>query len=466
MAPNRIWTIADFGAEQEQATIGRGDSDFDTSTASADNNNNHARPAAVKAPAWPVSSAWRETKSDAARAQKNSNNIPPSNFSFECRHIPGLDNAPHAESLLRRVAAEFQPIIARRHYNVRSISEMCCCGDGLDAVLNGGSGGSKRRRKRRIMSKNVWGYNQTTFGWGGNGNGNSKSHTIHLRLRHPADHARLLSYEDVAGTLAHELAHCQHAAHNDKFYALMDEILDEHAVLMASGRGFGSGANTGYLSFGGAGRRLGGGGGGNNANGNNGANSAAAAAAAAARDRRGVALGGDATFAQWMTPLEAAVAAAEARRRQQQLRLRGDDCCRPCAIAIGDSDDDEVEVVENEGAAAATAAAESIPVVAAAIDRQKRYRADNTENEMPSTLSNKHSAENINLNTTPTGSSVGIVIDLTADDDHESKPSAIFDRARAAPDWACDRCTYRNQALALACDVCATERGVKNNAIE
>jgi hypothetical protein len=123
--------------------------------------------------------------------------------------ISGLSQQDVCDSTLKRIHMEFIPIIQRRNYYIKSISEMCCCGDGL--------------KGSRIMGKNVWGYNSTTRGGTGR-----QSSRIHLRLRDPNDHTRLLPWEDVAGTMAHEMAHCVHQNHNKNFFKLMEEILDEH----------------------------------------------------------------------------------------------------------------------------------------------------------------------------------------------------------------------------------------------
>jgi hypothetical protein len=135
--------------------------------------------------------------------------------------ISGLTQHDVCDATLKRIHMEFIPIIQRRNYNIKSISEMCCCGDGLK--------GSRR------MGKNVWGYNSTTTsssggrtGGGRTGGGRQQSSRIHLRLRDPNDHTRLLPWEDVAGTMAHEMAHCIHQNHNKNFFKLMEEILDEH----------------------------------------------------------------------------------------------------------------------------------------------------------------------------------------------------------------------------------------------
>jgi hypothetical protein len=118
------------------------------------------------------------------------------NLSFKVCHIPTLPNAAHAKELLDRVVLEFAPIVARRNYNLVSVSEFCCCNDGLDF--------EKSTRKRRKQSNNLLGYNQSRWG-----RGKIKSHTIHIRIRHATAHGIFMDYEDVAGTLAHELAHCE-----------------------------------------------------------------------------------------------------------------------------------------------------------------------------------------------------------------------------------------------------------------
>lgn len=128
-------------------------------------------------------------------------------------HIPNLMSDKVCEDTLKRIHQEFLPIIRRRKFNVKSISELCCCGDGLDHR-------PKRGRKLRKMSNNVLGYNMTRW------HGRSKTHTIHLRLRNPNNHNQLFAWEDVAGTMAHELSHCVHGPHNAAFYKLMEEILE------------------------------------------------------------------------------------------------------------------------------------------------------------------------------------------------------------------------------------------------
>lgn len=301
--------------------------------------------------------------------------------------------------MLRRVVREFEPIVKQRGYNVLSISELCCCGDGLDFE-------PPRRRKLRKVGANIWGYNQTTWSNG------RKSHTIHLRLRHANNHQRFHLYEDVAGTLAHELAHCEHGPHNQAFYKLMDDILEEHAMVMAGALSIGG---QSMPAFGGQGQKLGG----------------------PERPREqsrlvqhaGYKLGGDNAFTQWMTPAEAAVVAAEARRRQQQLRLRGDRCCRPCTVDMDDQDDDTVDAKRP-----------------ALVTKPGNKKAASRETAK-ATAKIKGGAENRK----PPPS----CIDLTIDDDYDNERKV----AAAVSTWPCSACTFLNRSESIHCSICETARG-------
>jgi hypothetical protein len=334
-------------------------------------------------------------------------------------HIPTLPEAAQARQMLDRVVQEFAPIATRRGYRVTSVSELCCCHDGLDFRETG----KRRSRKLRKVSANIWGYNRTTQ----HGGGRPSVHSIHLRLRHAQQHGRFLAYEDVAGTLAHELAHCEHGPHNANFYKLMDSILDEHASLMAAAhttRGNGAFGSTDDASsaFGGTGQRLGG------------SSLATTDGATITAPPRGYTLGGDTNFTQWMTPREAAVVAALARQRQQQLRLRGNSCCRPCLVT--DDDDDEGAVIDVDA---------TIPPVAARSKRRPTATIDE-ENQKP----RKVNARKAKKGTT--------VIDLTSDneDDKPTRKPAAKPSSRAP--WSCRACTFLNppSGATTACEVCQT----------
>lgn len=368
-------------------------------------------------------------------------------------HILSLPNAEQAKTLLARVVREFEPIVKQRGYNVLSVSELCCCNDGLDFDP---TADGKKRRKRRKMSNNIWGYNQTTS------SGNRKSHTVHLRLRHTSNHhSKFLPYEDVAGTLAHELAHCEHGPHDAKFYKLMDEILDQHAGLMASnfsGASVPSFAGNGASipSFTGAGHALGGN-----------RDMAGARKQQQQQARPGYKLGGDNQFTQWMTPAEAAVAAAEARRRQQQLRLRGDHCCRPCTITIDDSEEEGEEDSGKEGKPAAKPFGQSRSIPSND-DNKKRSsdsaqaRAIDVENLRPA-VAKKPKAKVPAVASLPTSGCIDLTID-SSDDETVGRPKkAGVSRPsqQTQGQWACTKCTFLNLPLTLACSICQAERDLR-----
>ena len=389
-------------------------------------------------------------------------------------HIPHLHNDTYAKQLLHRVVQEFLPILQRRQYNVMSISELCCCNDGLDfqhemnAQQNDGATiaahhqnqvitkTTKRRRGRKIrkVADNIWGYNRTTFSnYGGNNNNNNnnnrKQHTIHIRLRHTNDHTKFLLYEDVAGTLAHELSHCEHGPHDAKFFKLMDDILEEHANIMynnqltttgtAKSLSLSAAASSSLASttpFSGTGQRLGSGviqG----LLGDDGTN-ATAATATMGQSQGGQVLGGDLAFVQWMSPKDAAVIAAETRRRQQLLRLRGDhDCCRPC---YDDDEEDDNDDDDNEGPDA---------------DIKNGTRVETNSGSCNET------DWNVAVKNEKVESGFGVVnfIDLTELDDDDTYSDECHNKDTKTA-WCCHRCTYRNRPLSLVCDICSTTRQI------
>jgi DNA-dependent metalloprotease WSS1 len=390
---------------------------------------------------------------------------------FVCCHLPTLQHADQARAMLLRIAREFQPIIVRRQYNVLSISEMCCCGDGLDHEPSM----AKQRRKRRIMDRNILGYNMTHYSGGHNRRPSSR---IHIRLRHHADHNRFFDYEEVAGTLAHELAHCEFSKHDDKFFKLMDEILDEHAALLTSalrshgapmaafagsgkilggpsssatgptdstGVGLPAAAAAGTSWFGGHGNRLGGGGGGTANNNNDNSDP---------RLARGYKLGGDSTFSIYMTPAEAAVAAAEARRRQQQLRLRGDSWCNPCVVDF--SDDADAVLVGDDDEEKKPAAKRKT------VSNNQLLRGTTTTTKFIDLTSNDDDEESLLLDSklpTKVDASQKPADYVVVDHGCEQRRQRL--RQQQIQQWSCRRCTFANGPITLACAMCTAERNYR-----
>mmetsp|Transcript_1714 Transcript_1714/g.3661 ORF Transcript_1714/g.3661 Transcript_1714/m.3661 type:complete len:463 (-) Transcript_1714:104-1492(-) len=367
-----------------------------------------------------------------------------SNSKITVQHIPSLPDGKEAAAILRRIHSEFHTIIERRGWNITSITEMCCCGDGVDCL---------KKRKTKVMPNNVLGYNRTSSSRLGN------VHDIHLRLRHPRTHA-LVDYESIAGTMCHELAHCVRGPHDAKFYKAMEEIEEQYAVFLAKGvvvdkDGFPIGSNDAHtLGSGGT---------------NGGKKSMPASdrrkALGAAESRRkkkenGFTLGGKSSSQK--DPREAARIAAERRLLDSQY-------CLPCNEVIEilgeDSSDeesgDEVEVVgavKNIDKTTGTKGDRGIGK-----QKEKSDIDGNTMDMKPKAKDDSTSADD--------------VIDLTLDDSFTSimshvaklKPSAKSKRKNnpkqtadqphmGQSTWSCPRCTLSNPPIILVCVACRLER--------
>ncbi|PIN11784.1 Protein involved in sister chromatid separation and/or segregation [Handroanthus impetiginosus] len=121
-----------------------------------------------------------------------------------------------AREILEKVAKQVQPIMRKRKWKVRLLSEFCPTNPALLGLNVGG--GSE----------------------------------VKLRLRRPNKEWDFFPYEQILDTMLHELCHNEHGPHNADFYNLLDEIRKECEELMAKGI---SGTGQGFDL---PGRRLGG----------------------------------------------------------------------------------------------------------------------------------------------------------------------------------------------------------------
>lgn len=379
----------------------------------------------------------------------------PSSSHFKVQHIPSLPNEEHAAAILRRIQSEFQLIVEKRKYGLTTVTEMCCCEDGLDHLHANKSGG-KRGRKTRRMPGNVLGYNLTQ----GSRNGNSV-HRIHLRLRHPKNHT-FYSYEEIAGTMCHELAHCEIGPHDAKFYKLMDEIMEQYAVYMAKGlvvdkSGFPMGGENAH-KLGGVSTHAG------DRNDRE----------KAAQDRIGrqkkmggtfrlgsILLSGtkaSAASLAHLPPAEAARCAAE--RRIEERRINDSLFCLPCEEIIeildGASSDEENNNTHNNIARSSKSRGMNRNVQKIASKRKKLKKAKTDEitildsdDDSPTCIKNRKKSPNegIAVASAPNVAKDSQIIEISDSSDEDVECSS----------WSCAKCTYNNDANSLACSICGHE---------
>ncbi|XP_047958884.1 DNA-dependent metalloprotease WSS1-like [Salvia hispanica] len=104
-----------------------------------------------------------------------------------------------AREILERVAKQVQPIMRKRKWKVKVLSEFCPPNPSLLGLNIGG--GSE----------------------------------VRLRLRRPNNEWDFFPYDHILNTMLHELCHNEHGPHNADFYNLLDELRKECEELMAKG---------------------------------------------------------------------------------------------------------------------------------------------------------------------------------------------------------------------------------------
>lgn len=135
---------------------------------------------------------------------------------WEIRALKRKPEEPAARALLDRIAKQVQPIMRRRKWRVKVLSEFS-------------------PKNPRLLGLNV-----------------NRGVEVKLRLRRDGRDLDFIPYEEVLDTMLHELAHNARGPHDAQFYKLWDELRKECEELVAKGiTGPGQG-------FDGTGRRLGG----------------------------------------------------------------------------------------------------------------------------------------------------------------------------------------------------------------
>lgn len=150
-------------------------------------------------------------------------------------HVPHLPASAVAHATLQRLAKEFLPILRKRNYNVRIVSELCCCTDGVHNIEQQKSVEKEGELWKKKFKKNIDGHREDDcLGYNHIFRPSmleqQVSH-IYLRLREVHNHYKFLPYKQLVGTMSHELAHCIHADHSAEFWKLKEEIELEHQRL-------------------------------------------------------------------------------------------------------------------------------------------------------------------------------------------------------------------------------------------
>ncbi|KAI7903696.1 WLM domain-containing protein [Cokeromyces recurvatus] len=113
-----------------------------------------------------------------------------------------LKSKPRSEEalqLLKRLASQIKPILSKHQWKITNLCEFF-------------------PRNPNLLGTNV------NRGW-----------KINLRLRSHYDDSKFLEYEDLLGTLLHEITHIVIGPHDARFYKLLDELKQETEALMVSG---------------------------------------------------------------------------------------------------------------------------------------------------------------------------------------------------------------------------------------
>mmetsp|Transcript_16534 Transcript_16534/g.28908 ORF Transcript_16534/g.28908 Transcript_16534/m.28908 type:complete len:353 (-) Transcript_16534:51-1109(-) len=128
-------------------------------------------------------------------------------------HATSLPDSDAARALLEKVRRGAEALLRERRWKVLSLVELCCCKEAPEKKAN------------------------SVAGWCMPAGDSVTATRIALRLRHPKGKGHgLLDFEEVFGTMLHELSHIVHLKHTPAFYQLMDELRAQYEQLEASGR--------------------------------------------------------------------------------------------------------------------------------------------------------------------------------------------------------------------------------------
>ena len=128
-------------------------------------------------------------------------------------HAPTLPQSEAALQLLERVRRNAEAVLRARGWCVLELVELCCC---------------KVAPEQKPS---------TVAGWCIAAGDGKTANRIALRLRAPKGQGHgMLPFEEVFGTMLHELTHIIHSKHTAAFYELMGELSKQWEQLEATGQ--------------------------------------------------------------------------------------------------------------------------------------------------------------------------------------------------------------------------------------
>ncbi|CAN8321947.1 unnamed protein product [Cochlearia groenlandica] len=339
---------------------------------------------------------------------------------WEIKALKRKPREDEAAKILEKVAKQVQPIMNRRKWRVKLLSEFC-------------------PTNPRLLGVNV-----------------NRGVHVKLRLRRVNKDGDFLSYNEILDTMLHELCHNAHGPHNATFYKLWDELRKECEELMTKGiTGTGHGFDVPGKRLGGFTRQP--------------PLSSLRGIAAKAADKRVRAgnllpsgphrLGGDSTIMSDLSPIQAAAMAAE-------RRLLDDIWCgsQPTEEALEDKENDcdgickePVSVIETCGRLAESSV------------KRSSSSWSNADSCHPSS---SHQCRSDVIDLTKESSESRRVKRSCSSSDHgpscsgvmkssEASPMASFDANQSREEsamWECGECTLLNPALAPICELCTAAK--------
>jgi len=332
----------------------------------------------------------------------------------------GKERDVEARKMLEMAAKQVQPIMRKRKWNVKLLSEFCPSNPAL-------------------LGLNIDGGRE-----------------VRVRLRRHNHESEFYPYEDVLGTLLHELTHNVHGPHDAKFYKLLDEITKECEELMAKGI---TGTGQGFDA---PGKRLGG----YTHNPPPTNLRSAAAAAAEKRARSGVLmpsgshrLGGDSEIMKALSPLQAAAMAAE-RRLKDDLW-----CAAPTTTNSNDGAGKAKEIEEVQGP---QPSGQQLSANEPSKEKRKQRLDDEIVVQDAGAVSRVNRKGAAGFDPVRAAALARAQQGVLGQGESSSYGQSQGTKSNGASplgsdQWVCNVCTLHNLPLALICAACGKEREMGSN---